>query len=422
MNLSIKKSNIITLLCFSMLTTSQAMANENGGFPIGLGQNLATAGAGAGSWRAEGSEAVGALNANPALASRLDNQISAFISNTWVDQYVDASAAGAGRQVQGRAAGKFKTKFTKVPAITFGGNYWLNDEVAIALGVGGGMTPTKYDSNPTPIVMPFPLPPLPPQKTISTLGYNNKLISITGVLAPSLIYKPSENQGYGISALIGMNQLKANIALPEIPFTETKGNLRKERIYGFGVKLGGLWNLNDYVGVGAAVSTPVKFQKYKKYSDIIKNAQNIPATVTLGTSISLTDATDLLLDIKEIFFRSEKFYKEIKWRNQVIYMAGLQHQCTEQLTMRAGYNYGKSPIRSDGVLMNLFAPHIVEHHVTAGVMYKLNQDISLSAIGEYAFPKKLTDNGNGPWGVNGKGAVIKAQQQTALQIGAIWHW
>ena len=407
-NVSKKPITACLLACF--ISYSLVYANENGGLPIGLGQNLASGGAGAGFVSRSGSETIGALNSNPASAAMLGNEVSLFGQAIWIDQYVDSSAALGGNRI-----GKLKAKLNKSGAILFGGNYWVNDSLAFAFGVGGGMTPTKYDQSP---VVPF-IPNFGPLPNFSPTSVNNVLVSKTALFTPTVIYKPSDEQGYAVSAVLGVNTFKSN-ALNPLTLQETKGKRRTEIVYGAGARIGGLWKLTDLIGLGVSASSPVKFQKYKKYDDVIKYAPNIPGNITVGGSFHVTETFDILLDAKKIFFRSEKFYKTLKWKDQMVYMAGVQCNCMDNLSLRAGYNYGKSPIRNDGVFLNLLSPHIAEKHVTAGLMYTASDNMKVSLVGQYAFEKKLVDNGNGPFGILGKGAEVKSKRQTAIQLGVVF--
>jgi len=405
----INKKYISTILLSCLVSYSSVYANENGGLPIGLGQNLASAGAGAAFTGKFGSEPIGALYTNPALASMIGNDVALFAQGIWINQYVDTSNAPAGNR-----SGRLSARLNKTGAILFGGNYWFDENFAFSLGVAGGMTPTKYKESPT-MLSPFPIPNLSPSSV------NNVLISRTVLVTPTLAYKESEGQGYAVSAVFGLNEFKSNL-FNYTTFQETKGMKRTERVYGGGVRAGGLWTLTDQVGLGVSASSPIKFQKYKKYRDVSKNAPNFPGSLTIGTSFHATETVDILLDVKRIFFHAEKFYKDLKWRDQMVYMLGVQCNCMDDLSVRAGYNYGKSPIRQDGVFINILSPHIVEHHVTAGFMYKVSKDVNLSLIGQHAFAKRLVDNGKGPSGMAGKGAVVKSKGQSSIQVGVIFNF
>lgn len=55
---------------------------------------------------------------------------------------------------------------------------------------------------------------------------------------------------------------------------------------------------------------------------------------------------------------------QMKWDDQMVYALGLEYTLNQQHTLRAGYNYGKSPVPDEN-LSPLF-PAIVENHATFG--------------------------------------------------------
>lgn len=55
----------------------------------------------------------------------------------------------------------------------------------------------------------------------------------------------------------------------------------------------------------------------------------------------------------------------LEWRDQFVYRFGLEYQATDEITLRAGYAYGRSPV-PDHTLLPLTAA-IMEHKVTAGL-------------------------------------------------------
>jgi len=82
-----------------------------------------------------------------------------------------------------------------------------------------------------------------------------------------------------------------------------------------------------------------------------------------------------------------------KWENQVVLSLGGAYKATKDLTLRAGYNYGKNPI-PDTYLNPLF-PAIVENHLTLGAGYDFAGANSINASFQTAFEKEATNPGNG---------------------------
>ena len=118
---------------------------------------------------------------------------------------------------------------------------------------------------------------------------------------------------------------------------------------------------------------------------------------------------------------------------------GGEFKPTQKLALRAGYNYGKSPIRGGAknpmnannipnfaapfsdfqiAWFNLIGfPAITEHHVTLGLGYEFTKNFSIDLAYEHAFKKKVSATDNVV------GFFIEAQNaQNAISIGLNWKF
>lgn len=82
-----------------------------------------------------------------------------------------------------------------------------------------------------------------------------------------------------------------------------------------------------------------------------------------------------------------------EWEDQVVIAFGGAYDATEDLTLRAGYNFGKNPV-PDKYLNALF-PAIVESHLTFGAGYRINESITGNAAFVYGFESEYKYPGNG---------------------------
>lgn len=71
------------------------------------------------------------------------------------------------------------------------------------------------------------------------------------------------------------------------------------------------------------------------------------------------------------------------WDNQTVYKLGVQYGVSNRLQVRAGFNYGKSPIPDDQVTFNTLAPAVVEKHYSLGFTYKANDNLELTGTYMY---------------------------------------
>ncbi len=81
------------------------------------------------------------------------------------------------------------------------------------------------------------------------------------------------------------------------------------------------------------------------------------------------------------------------WKDQWIFALGAEYQLSGKQQIRAGYNYGKSPV-PDSNLTPIF-PAIVEHHLTMGYSYSW-PSWQLSIAYEYGFNNSQSNDNPGP--------------------------
>ncbi|WP_277949374.1 hypothetical protein [Chromatium okenii] len=72
-----------------------------------------------------------------------------------------------------------------------------------------------------------------------------------------------------------------------------------------------------------------------------------------------------------------------------VYKFGAQWAMQPDLTLRAGYSYGKQPVPRDGVLFNVLAPALIEHHFTLGLTKAINKNSEINISAMYA-PRKTS--------------------------------
>jgi long-chain fatty acid transport protein len=71
----------------------------------------------------------------------------------------------------------------------------------------------------------------------------------------------------------------------------------------------------------------------------------------------------------------------------------MEYEYSKNLILRAGYNYGKSPVRGDNlndVTFNIIAPGVVEQHLTLGTTWTLANKNELTVSYMHAFKNSVT--------------------------------
>ena len=199
--------------------------------------------------------------------------------------------------------------------------------------------------------------------------------------------------------------------------------------YAFGARLGagyeyGVWNFGltyvtpqnvkheriyDFDGTGGPTQTFNGFDDLK-----LEN----PAQYGAGLAYKGLDKWLLSADVKYVDWANADGYKDFDWESQTVFGLGVQNKTTDKLTLRAGWNYGKSPVKEhdafnigggaattvvQGKSMSTFGyeyfrvigfPGVTEHHITLGAGYEFSPKFALNLGYKKALAKtiKQTDS------------------------------
>jgi long-chain fatty acid transport protein len=206
-------------------------------------------------------------------------------------------------------------------------------------------------------------------------------------MSPSIAYKVNENLsvGFGVDLLYGALDLGYGLSSD----------------YAISFQGGIAYKVNPMITIGAVVKSPSKFN----FPRVMPNPKN-PTELTdmtleqpwqygIGIGIKPTDNLRLGVDVQYLTWKYADGYKNFDWKNQLVFKIGGEYKVNDILTLRAGYNYGKSPIKEHYITnpkqecmecMRIIGfPAIVEHHVTFGAGIKLNRQLTLNVSYMHAF-------------------------------------
>lgn len=287
-----------------------------------------------------------------------------------------------------------------------GGAYKFNRKMSFgfaAIGAGGGNT--RYSEN----FFDFSGDPPP------TLGVN--LMQM--VMSPSVSYKLARNHAVGASLLIGVQSFRAYgvTAFADAGFSSNPryvSNKGNDFSYGAGARIG--WTSNffkDRLTIGAAASSKVYMTKFDKYKGLFadEGSFDMPPIYAVGVAVKPTDKLTLAADFQYIDYSAIDAISNLGptqflplppadrllgaknglgfgWDDMKIYKIGASYDLNDRWVVRAGFNYGKSPIKDGQLLFNTLAPATVERHVTMGFTYKSSPNSEWSFAGMYALKNR----------------------------------
>jgi len=244
------------------------------------------------------------------------------------------------------------------------------------------------------------------------------------IVAPTAAYKVNERNSLGVSPLLAYQRFKVDglQAFGELGFSSNPNEVSNkgyDSATGFGVRIGWMGKVSDTVTLGAAYSSKVRMGEFDKYKGLFAQSGDfdIPENYNFGIAVKATPKWTVAFDIQQINYHSiasiangvtnslvtvppvapnrlgDSNGSGFNWRDQTVFKLGMEYEYTKALTVRAGLNYGKSPIRGnsmDDVSFNIIAPGVVETHLTLGATWTLPNKSELTLSYMHAFDKSVT--------------------------------
>lgn len=197
--------------------------------------------------------------------------------------------------------------------------------------------------------------------------------------------------------------------------------------YGAGVRLGWLGKfMDDRVSVGATWASKTYMSKFDSYKGLFaeQGGFDMPENYGLGLAIKATKDLTVAADIVKIKYSgvpsiansgpgipggsgydqaaviatSTLMMNTLKsyalgsdqgmgfgWKDMEVYKLGFIYDVDDSLTIRAGYNYGKSPVRNDQLVFSALAPGVVEKHYSIGFTKQFKGDTNWELSGAYMY-------------------------------------
>jgi long-chain fatty acid transport protein len=267
-------------------------------------------------------------------------------------------------------------------------------------------------------------------------------------IIPAIAYKVNDAISVSGAVHLAYGSLDMGATLctnPNDPTTCWNAGGGQSQTYGIGAQLGIAYNMGDFVYAGLTYQSPVNMT-YKRVFDSNRNGQfedlklTQPQELAFGVGVKPMDNLKVGMDIRWINWKNAKGYKEFQWKDQWVIGLGGEFKPMQKLALRAGYNYGKSPIRggaknpmNDNNIPNFVAsfsdfqiawfnlvgfPAITEHHITLGLGYEFTKNFSIDLAYKHAFNKKVSATDNA-----GMGMSVEAQNaQNAISVGLNWKF
>jgi long-chain fatty acid transport protein len=228
--------------------------------------------------------------------------------------------------------------------------------------------------------------------------------------------------------------------------------------FGFGGQLGAIYKTGPF-SLGAVYITPQRIRHKnvanfdEPFGDTRMDDLKLESPQTVGFGLAYEPLINVLLietNAKWLNWANADGYDDFGWRDQWVFNIGAQYRPVPKVALRAGYNYGKNPVKIhswsdfDGpvtvqgksvprtnyeILRIAGFPAIVESHLTTGIGYQLTKSVSVDLAYMHAFKKKVRQTGTaampdgaGGFFVDPNASIEASLYENSLEFGITWRF
>jgi long-chain fatty acid transport protein len=227
------------------------------------------------------------------------------------------------------------------------------------------------------------------------------------VVTTKQFYKIAPGFGFKVNDQLSVGAA-LNIDYQSLAMSNAAYSLPQNQVYGYGLTAGLIYKVNDRFQVGAAWISKQNMNEFKwnTAAGEIAMTMDAPQQFTLGAAFKPMPGLLVEADIKRIAFSDVLDAVAVRrpagyagpipasfnfgWSDQTVYSIGIQKTLDPKTTLRAGFNYGKSPIGAEDVKSNIGSLAVTEKHLSLGVTRKLGEKVEGSLSYAHAFHNDIT--------------------------------
>jgi long-chain fatty acid transport protein len=217
--------------------------------------------------------------------------------------------------------------------------------------------------------------------------------------------------------------------------------------FGIGATIGAKITPVKILTIGLAYETKSFFQDfaYNTPAGVDKLTFNQPGVLTGGFAVRPLEMLLVAADVAWIDWPTSNganlpaYSKNssgaipwnMNWSSQVVFKIGVQVTPFDWLALRAGFNYGKSPLDPSRAFENICFPAIAESHITLGAGFDLGKHVAINVGGMYApsvsitgsnpLPPMGTPGYPGPYG-QGIASYTTSMSQLGIDAGVAYRF
>lgn len=209
------------------------------------------------------------------------------------------------------------------------------------------------------------------------------------MIAPTMSFALNKDLSLGASLLIGYNNFRVRNLFGY-------GTTDEGAFVSYGVKLGVDAKVADGISVGAVLQPRMSADELAFFKSFLAGgfgfngdaALVAPNTAGVGAKFAAGKNLDIVADLMYYQWSSVDVFDFFGWEDQIVYKVGAEFRTSDKLALRAGFNYGESPIQGGTILpatgmdaanANYPFPAISETHITVGMGYKMDKSMTINA-------------------------------------------
>ncbi len=224
-------------------------------------------------------------------------------------------------------------------------------------------------------------------------------------IAPGFGYRINDQWSWGAALNIDYQSLAVDMSMLT-PAGPMELHLPQNQAYGFGASIGATYQPNDNLRFGVSYISKQEMDEFEWNASDGQYSLDMDAPEQFAIGAAFTPREDLLIeaDIKWIGFSDVLDSVDLRrngsvattlnygWDDQVVYALGIQKKLSPKTTVRAGLNYGESPIDSEDVKANIGSLAVTEEHLSLGLTRELAKRLSASFSYVRAFNNEITSD------------------------------
>lgn len=417
----------VGLACASLILVSTASATE-GYFQNGVGaRHKALAGAGV----ADANDAT-SMALNPAGLVDAGHQLDIALSVFAPDR--GYTGTGQGFTPSGNIDGS-ETGFFLVPDVAYVRPFGENGAIGISLDGNGGMnTDYKAVTNPTCAYYSY-LPStsgvfcggemgVDLTQAFISVGYAHDFGDFSLGIAP--VFAVQLFEAKGIAAFAGVSSSPTKVSDND-----------HDTSTGFGVRIGGKFNVTDTFRIGASYQTEINMSEFDDYAGLFADQGDfdIPSNLQVGAAWDVSDALTIMVDFRKINYAdigsiaNEGTVQKplgsaggpgFGWEDVTAWKLGVEYRGGNGWTWRAGVSTNDNPVTSNNVTFNILAPGVVTEHYTFGFEKAFSDKHALQFALMYAPEETVEGIEITPFGANPYQNIELHMDQLEATVG--WRW